>query len=78
MTKEIKKLRTYEKKLKDKLSIFEHQLSLLEHTEVDGKPTDVHRLKWLSKMVSEIQNVCDKTSTILYNMIRSHKETYTK
>jgi len=78
MIKEIKKLRTYEQKLKSKLVIFEQQLSLLEHDEVNGKPTDVSRLKWLSKMISQIQDLCDKTNILLYNMIRFHKETYVK
>lgn len=66
MIKEIKKLRTYEKKLKSKLVIFEHQLSLLE----TDKKDDQHRLKWLSQMISEIQDICDKTTTLLYGMIK--------
>jgi len=69
MTKEIKKLKSCEQKLKDKLGIFQHQLSLLE----TDKKSDQHRLKWLSKMISEIQDVCDKTNTLLYGMIKNGK-----
>jgi F0F1-type ATP synthase membrane subunit b/b' len=64
MTKEIKKLRTYEKKLKDKLEEFQRQLSQYVEDEKEI------RLKNLSRAISQTQDVCDKINTLLYSMIK--------
>lgn len=65
----IKKLKTHKEELNDKIRRLDNEISMLQLDKFPNK--DIVRLKLSTKLVSEIQDICDKIDTLLCGMIKS-------